>query len=578
MERVFPETKTKAAHLASLLTLSYEPMLAWKLDGPIEFWNTGAERLYGFAPNEAIGRISHTLLQTKFPLGFTELRSQLRNERNWSGDLRHTCNDGREVIVDSRMLLLDDDTVLEVNRDVTEAKSLAARQELLGRDLSAAAAKFAAVFNQSGIFAGIMDLHGYLREVNDRAVDWCGYIRDQVLNRPFWDTPWWRGSEEMRAKIRFATDQAVAGIIFREELRYWLADGSERIVDFSMHPIRDQSGAVMFLHPTGIDITERKGFEAALRESEQRLRWLASIIDSSDDAIVSKDLNGIITSWNNGAERVFGYAAEEAIGQPITLVIPPDRQDEERAILTRIRRGERIQHFETVRQHKHRGSIVVSLTVSPVKNAEGKIVGASKIARDITEQKRSQERIATLAREAEHRSKNLLASVQAAVVLSQSDTSEGLKQAIEGRIRALANVHSLFAETRWIGAELSTIATQELAPYEESEMRVRIDGPQVLLRPDTAQVIAVILHELATNAAKYGALSAMGGRIELKWSHEADGRLILCWTEMGGPGVQRPTRQGFGTRVIEGMASQYRGKAHFDWRAEGLVCEIALQA
>jgi two-component sensor histidine kinase len=152
-----------------------------------------------------------------------------------------------------------------------------------------------------------------------------------------------------------------------------------------------------------------------------------------------------------------------------------------------------------------------------------------------------------------------------------------MKQAIEGRIRALANVHSLFAETRWIGAELSAIATQELAPYKEAEMRVRIDGPQVLLRPDTAQAIAVILHALATNGAKYGALSTIGGRIELKWSHEVDGRLILCWTETGGPGVQRPTRQGFGTRVIEGMVSQFRGNAHFDWRAEGLVCEIALK-
>ena len=183
---------------------------------------------------------------------------------------------------------------------------------------------------------------------------------------------------------------------------------------------------------------------ATIRESEQRLRWYGAIVESSDDAIVSKNLDGIITSWNAGAERVFGYKAEEAIGQPIMIVIPEDRQGEEREILTRIRRGERIEHFETTRRRKQGGLIAVSLTVSPVKDGEGKIVGASKIARDISEQKRNQELIATLAREAEHRSKNLLANVQATVNLSQSDTPDGLKRAIEGRIQALANVHSLF--------------------------------------------------------------------------------------------------------------------------------------
>ena len=341
---------------------------------------------------------------------------------------------------------------------------------------------------------------------------------------------------------------------------------------YNIFPVRDSSGAVAAYGTVTRDLTES-------RLAEERSRSLASIVKSSDDAIVSKDLDGTITNWNRGAERIFGYTAEEAIGRPITIVIPEDRQGEEREILTRIRRGERIEHFETIRQRKHGSLITVSLTVSPVRNAEGKIVGASKIARDITEQKRDQEKIATLAHEAEHRSMNLLASVQALVNFSNSDTPEGLKEVIGGRIQALANVHSLFVETRWIGAELSAIATQEFAPYcEEDQRRVTIDGPPTLLEPTAAQAIAVTLHELATNAAKYGSLSDDKGHVDLKWQHKTDGQLILRWTESGGPAVQKPTRQGFGSRVIERMIGQLRGQVQFDWRREGLVCEISFRA
>jgi PAS domain S-box-containing protein len=572
-------TYERAERLADLLELSYEPMIGWQLDGPVEFWNAGAERLYGYQAHEAIGRTSHELLQTAFPVDFLELRARLRDAGRWSGELRHICKDGREVVVDSRMQVLADNTVLEVNRDVTEIKTLIARQAALLREQQAAAAKFEAVFNQSGIFAGIMDLQGNLREANDLSLSSCGYKREQVLDRPFWEAPWWRGSPEVQARIRVATERAAAGTLFREELRYWLADGTERVVDFAMYPIRDPSGAIVYLHPTGIDVTDRKVIETAFRDSQQGLSWLAAIVESSDDAIVSKDLNGVITSWNRAAERIFGYMAAEAVGRPITIIIPRERHIEEDGILARIRRGERIDHFETIRQRKNGELVAVSLTVSPVKNADGVIAGASKIARDITEQRRAQEQIATLAREAEHRSKNLLANVQATVMLSHADTPEALKAAIEGRIRALANVHSLFVETRWIGADLSTIAAQELAPYSGTgEKRVRIEGPSVLLEPNTAQSIAVALHELATNAAKYGALSASGGRIGLEWTRAAGGMLTLRWIESGGPPVQTPERQGFGGRIIRLMMTQLKGEARFDWRREGLVCEITLQA
>jgi PAS domain S-box-containing protein len=314
----------------------------------------------------------------------------------------------------------------------------------------------------------------------------------------------------------------------------------------------------------------------SLPGSAEQILW--SIVENSDDAIITKSLDGIISSWNKSAERIFGYTAEEAVGKSITILIPPDRDDEEPEILARIRRGERIDHYETIRQRKDGILLNISLTVSPIKNAQGEIVGAAKIARDITEGKRRDEHFAILAREAEHRVKNVLATVQATVNLSQSKTLRGLKGVIEGRILALANVHALFVESRWKGAELSCLVRRQLAPYLQDNARAHIDGPQVLLEPNTAQTIAVILYELATNAAKYGALSRAKGRVEVKWSLALYDQLRLTWTEKKGPVVKKPTRRGFGTYVMERMiGEQHKGDLRLDWRTEGLVCEIVLR-
>jgi PAS domain S-box-containing protein len=214
---------------------------------------------------------------------------------------------------------------------------------------------------------------------------------------------------------------------------------------------------------------------------------------------------------------------------------------------------------------------------SILRDSTGKVVGAVNTFVDITERKRSEEQIAGLAREAEHRVKNVLATVQATVHLSHSDTADGLKHAIQGRIRALANVHQLFVESRWTGAELRSLVSQELAPYgQDGETRVWIDGPTLLLGADTAQTIAITLHELATNAAKYGALSVPAGKIWVAWWLAPDGRVVLRWTEADGPSTSPPTRTGFGTRVMESTIRQMHGDIRFDWRAEGLACEIAV--
>jgi PAS domain S-box-containing protein len=311
---------------------------------------------------------------------------------------------------------------------------------------------------------------------------------------------------------------------------------------------------------------------------------VAAVVESSDDAIVTKDLSGIIKSWNRGAEQIFGYKAEEVIGKPVTILIPADHIDEEPNILERIRRGERISHYETVRVRKDGTPLSISLTVSPIRDSSGKIVGASKIARDITERvrieterERTEAQNSLLAREAEHRTRNILATVQATVRLTEAESVADYKSSIDGRIQALANVNALFVKSRWLGAELHDLVTQELAPFRKGDgKRVNIEGPALLLEPNAAQIIAVIFHELATNAAKYGALSVKDGRIFIVWRRSANGSLVLRWTETGGPIVTLPAHEGFGTRVMAAMIRQAKGKMQFDWDPAGIVCEIVL--
>jgi PAS domain S-box-containing protein len=412
------------------------------------------------------------------------------------------------------------------------------------------------------------DLDGIIRSWNSAASRLFGYEAAEVVGKPVTILI----PQDRRDEESFILHQIRRGerIEHYETVRR-RKDGGLIDVSLTVSPVRNAQGRIIGASKIARDITKRKrDINAAL--------LLASIVETSDDAIVSKTLDGLITSWNKGAERIFGYMAEEIIGKSIKVLIPREYHAEEDTILDRLRRGQRIEHYETIRQHKHGSLINVSLTVSPVADPQGKIVGASKIARDITERKRTEAQITLLAREAEHRTKNILATVQATVHLTQSETIDGLKSAIEGRIQALANVHALFVESRWEGAHLNNLVTQELSPYcQDVEARTRIEGPDLLLEPYAAQTIAITLHELATNAAKYGALSVPDGRVHVAWSGGEKAHLILRWTETGGPLVTSPTRKGFGTRVMERMIrEQLKGKMQFDWRAEGLVCEIVL--
>jgi PAS domain S-box-containing protein len=313
------------------------------------------------------------------------------------------------------------------------------------------------------------------------------------------------------------------------------------------------------------DMDERRRLQA-----EKGL--LAAIVSSSDDAIVSKDLNGIVTSWNAGAESLFGWTAEETIGRHISIIAHPERAEESNEILKQIGRGERIRHYETKRRHKDGATVEISLTVSPIYDDEGRIIGASKIARDVSERRRNEERLRFLLRELDHRAKNVLAVAQAMLRLTRADTVEGYVEAIEGRIRALAQVHGQMAENRWDGAELSALVAAHVKVFSETGERIRTEGDAFWVSPAAAQVIAIVLHELSTNAAKYGALSTASGTVTVRWGR-ADGGLRLSWGEEGGPPVSAPERRGFGTQIIErSVPDQLGGAADVHWLPSGLQC------
>ena len=343
VDRLFPETIQLEAHQpklvlvngkqedaeqsrqAQLLDLSFNAVMLRDGEDRITYWNKGAEELYGWTRDEALGKVTHTLFQTTFPEPLPQILARLRRDKRWQGELTHTRKNGTSVTVLSRWALTHDQ---ETNAEV-------------------------------------------IMEAN-------------------------------------------------------------------------------------IDITQAD-------EADRAKNLLAAIVDSSDDAIVSKTLNGIITSWNKAAERMFGHTAEEAIGQSITLIIPPDRRDEETKIIQQLRRGERIDHFETIRMRKDGTLVDLSLTISPVKDGAGRVVGASKVARDITERKRTERAL----RESEERLRTLAGQLEKQVLSRTEElehrNAEVLQQSEQ--LRELSNrlLQTQDDERRHVARDLHDSAGQIIA-------------------------------------------------------------------------------------------------------------------
>jgi two-component sensor histidine kinase/DNA-binding response OmpR family regulator len=311
-----------------------------------------------------------------------------------------------------------------------------------------------------------------------------------------------------------------------------------------------------------------------LRQSEQLRSLAAGQMGTWDWDAAQR-----VMTWDQGQFAIFGVDPRNFTPSPETVrsMIHPEDLDRLLTALRGVTRDSKTVQLEfRVKRPSDELRWCVGVAAASF-GSQGRIVRLSGVTVDITERKLAEDRQMLLAEEVDHRARNVVAVVQSIMRLTKADDMESYVSAVDGRIRALSNAHKLLSRSRWEGADLGKLVDEEFAPYttEEAE-KVSINGPAVMLQPNTAQTLALALHELATNAAKYGALSAEAGRVALTWGLQP-GRLELNWVETGGPEVTAPTTRGYGTRVVAmGIENQLGGSVKFDWNRSGLRCSMAV--
>ncbi|MGD9805356.1 MAG: sensor histidine kinase [Hyphomicrobiaceae bacterium] len=321
----------------------------------------------------------------------------------------------------------------------------------------------------------------------------------------------------------------------------------------------------------------QQAFETAAAESAH----LAALVVSSGDAIMSMDLNGNIRTWNPAAAALFGYTAEEIIGKPKALLVPAEMIADHKRQQAKVIAGENLRS-ETIRIHRNGTPIAVSVEAAPIRRPDGSIIGTSSILHDITERIAGEEHRQFLMREIAHRSKNQLAIIQA--IASQTARSSGTKQEFldqfKGRLQGLSASHDLLLKQNWRGALLEELVRGQIEAFVgDRSSAVHLDGPSAMLTAAAAEAIGLAIHELATNSAKYGALSVPVGKVDVVWRKtdpevEGNGESMweLSWRERDGPKVQTPSVTGFGTQVVKRMvAMAVNGTAELVYSESGLV-------
>jgi PAS domain S-box-containing protein len=411
-------TPSSDAFLAALVESSDDAIISKDLNGIIRSWNAGAAQLFGYSAAEAIGQpVTLIILPERHDEERSILERIRRGERVKHFETTRRAKNGtlRDVSLTISPIRAADGTIIgasSIARDISEQRELL--HELRRRE-----EHYRVTLASIGDAVIATDAEGRVTFINPIAEELTGWNRREAMGRKLGEI--FRISNELtRAPVENPVDKVlrvgtIVGLANHTVLT--ARDGRERPIDDSGAPVRDFGGRIVGVVLVFRDVTERRNAELAT------LR-LAAIVEHSVDAIIGKDLKGIVTSWNRAAERIFGYSAAEMVGQPITRLLPPDRLHEEQEILARLQRGELVETFETVRVRKDGHSLWVRVSISPIKDHEGQIVGASKIARDITEEKRAEQALKDAKAQLERHAQDLEIKVRERTLELEDKVSE----------------------------------------------------------------------------------------------------------------------------------------------------------
>lgn len=563
-----------------LLETMGEGVCLTDLDGVIVYANPALERMYGCGAGDMTGRRLDELQAGAHGQGASlmdDIAAALAGDREWACEAPWRRNDGAEFRARTRISAVTFGGAphwLCLQEEISASgPETAALEESEGRLALAAAAARIGVWDWN-LETGALVYSDQARAiyglpagapVTHEAISAITHRQDQPRTRQ-------QADRALNPQIRDDSPYEYRIVRPDGEVRWVKAHGRAIFAEGPEGP-----RAVRYVG-TLEDITAAKRIEEELQRSRSRLalaidagRMAVWTIDSDTEEFVrTPELNRVLGFPDDARPTLEDIRARYAPGELARI---------QAQVQAALQRGDSA--FETeFRYIWPNGELRWLLLRAEISfTSVGTPLAVIGVVIDLTERKDAEERLKLLAREVDHRANNLLTVVQATVALTRAPDAAALKQILTGRISALAHAHQLLSQARWEGADLRRMVEEELRPFQFGEGgRVRLDGPAVALQPQAAQSVAMALHELATNAAKYGALSRPEGQVEVIWcgggAHEP---LVITWTERGGPPVSRPTGRGLGMTVVErAVGGALQGSARFDWRPDGLVCELRL--